>query len=57
MIDTEKIERGQSVVDVVKGLDGVIVPGGFGNRGWEGKISVIKYARENKEGIYRLFLR
>lgn len=47
MIDTEKIENGLSVVEAVKGLDGVIVPGGFGTRGWEGKIKVIHYAREN----------
>jgi CTP synthase len=47
MIDTEKIENGEKIEDVFKDLDGVIVPGGFGNRGWEGKIEVIKYAREN----------
>ncbi|MFA5931672.1 MAG: CTP synthase (glutamine hydrolyzing) [archaeon] len=47
-IDTEEIEKGKSVSDLVKGLDGIIVPGGFGNRGWEGKIKVIEYARENK---------
>jgi len=47
MIDTERIEKGEKVADVVNGLDGVIVPGGFGNRGWEGKIEVIRYAREN----------
>jgi CTP synthase len=32
---------------LLKGIDGVIVPGGFGDRGVEGKICVIKYAREN----------
>ncbi|MBT4870179.1 MAG: CTP synthase (glutamine hydrolyzing) [Candidatus Diapherotrites archaeon] len=47
MIDTEKIEKGEKVENVVGELDGVIVPGGFGNRGWEGKIEVIRYAREN----------
>jgi len=47
-IDTEAIENGKSVEEAVKGLDGIIVPGGFGNRGWEGKIKVIQYARENK---------
>ncbi|MEI3140720.1 MAG: CTP synthase [Lawsonibacter sp.] len=30
------------------GLDGVLVPGGFGDRGIEGKISAVRYARENK---------
>ena len=32
----------------LKGFDGVLVPGGFGVRGVQGKIDVIKYARENK---------
>ena len=49
MIDTELIEiNKQTVVEATKDLDGIIVPGGFGNRGWEGKIDVIKFARENK---------
>lgn len=49
MVDTELIEtKKQTVEDLMKGLNGIIVPGGFGNRGWEGKIEVIKYARENK---------
>ena len=30
------------------GVDGILVPGGFGERGFEGKIASIKYARENK---------
>ena len=33
--------------DEIKGLDAIIVPGGFGNRGIEGKINAVKYAREN----------
>ncbi len=32
----------------LKGFDGILVPGGFGDRGVEGKIAAIKYARENK---------
>lgn len=48
-VDTESIENEKiNVSDAIKGLDAIIVPGGFGTRGWEGKISVIKYARENK---------
>jgi CTP synthase len=35
-------------LEELKGLDGVIVPGGFGSRGIEGKIAVAKYCRENK---------
>ncbi|KAA8527214.1 hypothetical protein F0562_008557 [Nyssa sinensis] len=34
--------------DLLKGADGVLVPGGFGDRGVEGKILAAKYARENK---------
>jgi CTP synthase len=32
----------------LKGFDGILVPGGFGDRGVEGKIAAVKYARENK---------
>lgn len=34
-------------VELLEGLDAILVPGGFGNRGIEGKIMVAKYAREN----------
>ncbi|WP_291583509.1 CTP synthase [Clostridium sp. UBA6640] len=37
-----------NVEDHLKDVDGVLVPGGFGDRGVEGKIESIKYARENK---------
>jgi CTP synthase len=47
-IDSEEIERGKSPSEILNGFDGIIIPGGFGDRGWEGKISVIKYLRENK---------
>ncbi|MEO0512400.1 MAG: CTP synthase (glutamine hydrolyzing) [Planctomycetota bacterium] len=36
-----------TAADVLRGLDGVIVPGGFGSRGVEGKISAARYCREN----------
>ncbi|AFH92882.1 TPA: glutamine hydrolyzing CTP synthase [Providencia stuartii] len=46
LIDSQDIEtRG---VDLLKGLDAILVPGGFGERGIEGKIMTAKYARENK---------
>ena len=38
----------ENVKSTLSGLDGVIVPGGFGNRGIEGKMVAIKYLRENK---------
>jgi CTP synthase len=34
--------------DLVKGADGIVVPGGFGERGTEGKMKAVRYARENK---------
>ena len=37
-----------SIPAVLRGVQGIIVPGGFGKRGVEGKIKTIKYARENK---------
>jgi CTP synthase len=37
-----------NVKEVLRGVDGVLVPGGFGDRGVEGKIEAIKWARENK---------
>ncbi|WP_405345102.1 CTP synthase [Ruminococcus sp.] len=45
-IDSEKITAG-NVNDVLGSLDGMIVPGGFGQRGIEGMILSAKYAREN----------
>ncbi len=45
-IDSEKIEK--DGLSELKGVDGILVPGGFGSRGVEGKISAIKHARENK---------
>ena len=46
-IHSEKIEE-QNVADKLKGLSGILVAPGFGDRGIEGKIAAIKYARENK---------
>ena len=45
-IDSEEINE-QTVAEIIGELDGVIVPGGFGNRGIEGKILAAKYCREN----------
>jgi CTP synthase len=46
-LDAEDIER-QGPDNVLKGLGGILVPGGFGERGIEGKILAAKYAREHK---------
>ncbi|GAD17531.1 CTP synthase [Lentilactobacillus otakiensis] len=45
MLDSEKITP-DNVDDLLKAADGIIVPGGFGDRGIEGMITAIKYARE-----------
>ena len=45
-IDSENLEHGD--ISSLQGLDAILVPGGFGKRGTEGKISAIKFARENK---------
>jgi CTP synthase len=45
-VDSEEIEK--NGCDVLKAMDAVLVPGGFGRRGTEGKIAAIRYARENK---------
>ena len=45
-IDSEKLND-TNADDILGGLDGIIVPGGFGDRGIEGMISAAKYAREN----------
>ena len=47
-IETTSIENGKISIDkALEGIAGVIVPGGFGARGAEGKIEVIKYCREH----------
>jgi CTP synthase len=45
-IDSVVLESGN--MSALEGLDAILVPGGFGDRGIEGKILAIKYARENK---------
>ena len=44
-IDAEDIERNGT--GLLKGMDAILVPGGFGDRGVEGKITAVRYAREN----------
>ncbi len=46
-IDAEKVNE-ETVGSLLTNCDGLIVPGGFGDRGIEGKISAIKYAREHE---------
>ena len=45
-VDSEQIEK--DGIGCLTGMDAILVPGGFGKRGVEGKIAAIQYARENK---------
>lgn len=54
-IETTDTDR-NNVKEAFEGVDGIIVPGGFGKRGTEGKIECIKYARENKIPYFGLCL-
>ncbi|MCE3012226.1 MAG: CTP synthase, partial [Proteobacteria bacterium] len=51
--DAEDIESGKANLDSV---DGILVPGGFGKRGTEGKIKAIQYAREKKIPFFGICL-
>jgi CTP synthase len=46
--EADKIMENDSVEKAIKGCDGYLVPGGFGERGWMGKILSAKYCREKK---------
>ena len=47
-IDSEVFEQGNGASDRLQGVHGILVPGGFGERGAEGKISAARFAREHK---------
>ncbi len=54
-VNSEEVESGD-VNEYLKGVDGILVPGGFGDRGIEGKITAITYARENKIPFFGICL-
>lgn len=54
-IQSEDINS-DNVSEMLKGCDGIIVPGGFGDRGIEGMIESIRYARENKIPMFGICL-
>nr|WP_321257331.1 CTP synthase [uncultured Pseudodesulfovibrio sp.] len=54
-VNSEKVNA-KNVEKKLKGLDGILVPGGFGSRGVEGKILAIQYARENKVPFFGICL-
>lgn len=56
-VNAEEIEADDTDMDkVMGGVDGILVPGGFGNRGIEGKIKTIQYAREHKIPFFGICL-
>jgi CTP synthase len=54
-IDAEALEKDDGVA-LLKKCDGILVPGGFGDRGIEGKIKAVKFARENKVPFFGICL-
>ncbi|MCP4341695.1 MAG: CTP synthase [Desulfobulbaceae bacterium] len=54
-ISAECLES-QNVASLLDGCDGILVPGGFGKRGVEGKIKAINYARKNKVPFFGICL-
>jgi CTP synthase len=54
-VDSEEIEA-KGTDDLLSELDGILVPGGFGSRGIEGKIAAIRYAREKKVPYFGICL-
>lgn len=55
-LDSEKYEKDSKLLSELDALDGIIVPGGFGNRGVEGMILAADYAREHKIPYFGLCL-
>ena len=54
-IDAEDIET-KGAEELLSNLDGILVPGGFGDRGTEGKIMASRFARENNIPYFGLCL-
>jgi CTP synthase len=54
-VDSEKIEK-DGVGDLLDGVDGILVPGGFGNRGIEGMISAVGHARKKNIPFFGICL-
>jgi CTP synthase len=54
-VDAEELTD-DNVAGQLSGVDGILVPGGFGDRGIEGKVAAIRYARENKVPFFGICL-
>jgi CTP synthase len=55
MVESEDIEKGDAA-SLLDGVSGILVPGGFGDRGIEGKIRAIEYARTNRIPFFGICL-
>ena len=55
-INAEELEGKEDISVYFKDVNGLIIPGGFGERGLEGKMKAIKYARENKMPYFGICL-
>jgi CTP synthase len=55
-IDSELLEKNSNLDEIFKGVQGILVPGGFGSRGTEGKIKAIEYARTKKIPFFGICL-
>ncbi len=54
-VDSEEIEK-KGAEALLKGVEGILVPGGFGKRGFEGKIKAAEFARKNKVPFFGICL-
>lgn len=54
--ESDRIVENGSVENTIAGCDGYLVPGGFGERGWEGKVLTARYCRENQIPYFGLCL-
>ena len=55
-VDPEKLESGTKEDVIFQNIDGILIPGGFGDRGIEGKIMATRYARENNIPFFGICL-
>lgn len=56
-VDAEELQKSEAQAEKILGpLDGILIPGGFGSRGIEGKIAAVKYAREKEKPFFGICL-
>ncbi|MBF0385432.1 MAG: CTP synthase [Candidatus Omnitrophica bacterium] len=55
-IDSEDLEKNKTKEALLKDIQGILIPGGFGDRGIEGKIKAVQYAREKKIPFFGICL-